>query len=189
MPRREKREGRGRLSSIDLLPAEADPHIQWAAEELLKRDSTQVEILEEFNRRLAEIGCEPISKSAFNRFSMAKAATTRALAETREVSKVVAATLGPERADHITIMLVELLKNAAYQLSVAGNLKSKDVLDLSRALRALIGAQRESGQWRKEDEKAFAEKADKAIAAASREAGLSADQVALIRNEVLGVRT
>lgn len=189
MARREKREGRGRLSSIDLLPAEADPHIQWAAEELLKRDLTQVEILQGFNARLAEIGCDPVSKSAFNRYSMQKAAATRALAETREVSKVVAETLGPERADHITIMLVELLKNAIFSLTLTGKLSSAAVLDLSRALRALIGAQRESGQWRKEDEKAFAEKADKAIAAASREAGLSADQVALIRNEVLGVRT
>ena len=183
----EKREGRGRLSSIDRLPVEADPHIQWAAAELLNRDFDQIDILQEFNERLAGIGCGPISRSAFSRYSLKKAVAVRALAETREISKVVAETLGPERADHITIMLVELLKNAAYQLSVTGSLKSKDVLDLSRALQALIGAQRKSGELRREDESEQEAKVNKAIDAVAEKKGLSKETVREIKASVLGL--
>ena len=35
------RKGRGRLSGIELLPAEASPVIAWAANELRSRDRTQ----------------------------------------------------------------------------------------------------------------------------------------------------
>ena len=56
----EKREGRGRLSSIELLPAEADEAVAWAAAELIDRTRTADDIHAEFNGKLAAIGLGPI---------------------------------------------------------------------------------------------------------------------------------
>jgi hypothetical protein len=41
----DKREGRGRLSSIDLLPEEADEDIVWALEQLRARDPHRAQVL------------------------------------------------------------------------------------------------------------------------------------------------
>ena len=40
--------GRGRLSSFDLLPTEADHIVAWAASELSDREKTQTDIYAEF---------------------------------------------------------------------------------------------------------------------------------------------
>ena len=40
--------GRGRLSSLDLMPSECDGIITWAAQELSNLDRTQTEIYAEF---------------------------------------------------------------------------------------------------------------------------------------------
>ena len=47
------RKGRGRLSSIDLLPEECSEAITWAAQELAKRERTQVDIYAEFKDMLS----------------------------------------------------------------------------------------------------------------------------------------
>ena len=52
----DRREGRGRLSSIDLLPDEAEPEVVWALEQLRDRKLPQTAILAEFNERLADKG-------------------------------------------------------------------------------------------------------------------------------------
>ena len=51
MKRRSGR-GRGRLSGIDLLPAEADDIVVWANRELSKRERTQTDIYAEFRDKL-----------------------------------------------------------------------------------------------------------------------------------------
>ena len=43
-----KPQGRGRLSAIDLLPAEAEGIVSWAAQELADRDRTQLDIYQDF---------------------------------------------------------------------------------------------------------------------------------------------
>src|SRR3546814_3044775 len=63
-------EGRGRLSSIDLLPEEAEPDIVWASEQLRLREKPAKMILAEFNARLADRGIASISKSAWGRYSV-----------------------------------------------------------------------------------------------------------------------
>ena len=49
-------DGRGRLSSIELLPDEAEPDIVWANEQLRERTMPANAILTEFNKRLADRG-------------------------------------------------------------------------------------------------------------------------------------
>ena len=78
-------EGRGRLSSIDLLPEEAQDDILWALGELNQRQRTQADILFELNDRLEAKGFEAISKSAFNRNSTKLAARSRRIAERQQI--------------------------------------------------------------------------------------------------------
>ena len=81
------RQGRGRLSSIDLLPDVAEEAIVWALEQLRERKLPQNVIHAEFNEMLLDLNAqhdldppiEPISKSAFNRYSVRKAMIFRKL--------------------------------------------------------------------------------------------------------------
>ena len=56
---------RGRLSTIDMLPEEAQPFICEALDALRKRKKPQTQILSVLNLKLGGIDCAPISKSAF----------------------------------------------------------------------------------------------------------------------------
>jgi len=145
-----EKEGRGRLSSIDLLPPEADAEIAWAVQELLGRDRSQADILFELNDKLEVIGCERISRSAFNRYSMRKAMATRQLNEVREIGAAVAEALGPEKGDDVTIMLVQLIKQVAMDIIQRGNVNSKSLQEISRALASAQAAQKASAADRRE---------------------------------------
>ena len=142
-------EGRGQLSSIDLLPPEADPDVLWASQELMARKRTQADILFELNDRLAVIGCDPISKSAFNRYSTRKAALTRRLAETRIIAKTVTEAIGPDGADEVTELAVQLIKQAILEILEGGRANSKQLMELSRALNSALAAQKTSSDVRR----------------------------------------
>ncbi|RLQ88902.1 DUF3486 family protein [Notoacmeibacter ruber] len=184
------REGRGRLSSIDLLPPDADGIVQWAVAELQARERTQLDILVEMNGKLEEIGCDPISPSAFNRYSTRLASTTRRLQETRDIASAVTERLGPEKADDITIMLVELIKSAAFSILETGELDSKAFMELSKGLQHALSAQKISADARRvqqqEIEKRVAAAAEAAADVAG-EKGFSADTVEAIKARILGV--
>ncbi len=156
------REGRGPLSSIEMLPAEADADIQWASGELIARKRTQADILTELNDRLAAIGCGPVSASAFNRYSMRKHSMTRKLAETAAVSAAVAEALGPERADDVTVLIVQLVKQAALEVFEKGDVAPKQLMEVSRALNSAIAALATSGKVKRRDRADIDEDKDKA---------------------------
>lgn len=107
-----RRTGRGRLSSIDLLPAEADEAVQWALQALSEKQFSQAMILERFNEMLAELDppCGPISRSAFNRHSMRFAAQARRLTEAREAASALAERLDDMPAGDVGLMLGETIK-------------------------------------------------------------------------------
>ncbi len=179
---------RGRLSSIDLLPPEADPIVQWAVEELQANERTQADILFEMNDKLEAIGCETISSSAFNRYSTRLAATTRQLKETREIAKAVTERLGPDTADDITVMLVELLKSATYSVLRSGQVSSKEVMELSRGLQGALSAQKMSADARRRQEAEISARVGEVVDAAGKAAGLSAERIGQLRRDFLGVR-
>jgi len=186
-----RREGRGHLSSIDTLPEEAEPDIVWALEQLRAREQTQLAILEEFNARLADRGIGKVSASAFKRWSLRKAIQYRRLDETRAIASDIAGALGTDGAEQLTIAIAELVKVAIYE-SLEGDLGPKQIMEISKALGSVVSAQKVSSEHRARLEARVAaqveEAADRAGAAAA-EAGLSADRVAQIRRDVLGVRT
>jgi hypothetical protein len=187
----DRREGRGRLSSIDLLPEEADADIMWALEQLRERTMPQAAILDEFNGRLADRGVAKVSKSAFSRWSVRKAIQFRRLDEARAISGDVVANLGADGADQVTVAVGEMLKTAIFE-SLEGQLDSKAIMELSRALTSVVSAQKTSADHRAKLEaqiNAKVEQAAEKADVAAREQGLSAEMAAEIRNKVLGVRT
>lgn len=186
----ERREGRGRLSSIDLLPEEAEPDIVWALECLRERTMPAKAVLEEFNARLADRGIGAVSKSAFSRWSIRKAIQFRRLDEVRAITSDVVTGLGTDGADQVTVAVAEMLKVAIYE-SLEGKLDTKAIMELSRALSSAVSAQKMSNDHRRKLEEQVAAKVEQAAdraGDAAREAGLSADRVAQLRRDVLGVR-
>ncbi|WP_432769795.1 MAG: DUF3486 family protein [Sphingopyxis sp.] len=188
---KERREGRGRLSSIDMLPDEAEPDIVWALEQLRVREMPSKMILGEFNARLADRGIAPVSKSAWGRYSIRKALQFRKLDEVQRISGELVSTLGTDGPDAVTVMVAEMIKLASFQLLEGGDLTSKGIMELSRALSSAVSAQRGSDEYRRSLERRVAaqinDAADRAEAI-GREAGLSADRIAQLRRDFLGIR-
>lgn len=109
---RPNRQGRGQLHSIDLLPEHADEVVRWALEELADRKLHATQIHAEFNARLAALDppCEPISASAFNRYSLRFAAQARRLAEARAAAAALAERLEDMPEGDVGLMLGETIK-------------------------------------------------------------------------------
>jgi hypothetical protein len=186
----DRREGRGRLSSIDMLPDEAEADIVWALEQLRERSGPQTAILDEFNARLADRGIGKVSKSAFSRWSVRKALQFRRLDEVRAITTDVVSGLGTGGADEVTVAIGEMVKAAIYE-QLEGTLGPKEIMELSRSLASVVAAQKTSAAHRQQLEAKVAVQVEKAAdraGDAAREAGLSAERVAQIRRDVLGVR-
>jgi hypothetical protein len=178
-----------------MLPEAAEEDIVWALEALRQRSLPQNLILDQFNARLASRGIEPVSRSAFNRWSIRKTIQFRRLDELRTVTNDLVASLGTGDADDVTVAIAEILKASIYERVEGGELKSKEILELSRSLNSIVAAQKTSAGHRRELEErvnsqleAAAEEVGKAEKQ-MREAGLSADSIAQIRRDVLGLRT
>jgi 3-methyladenine DNA glycosylase/8-oxoguanine DNA glycosylase len=185
-----RRAGRGRLSSIDLLPDAADPVVAWAFQELKERDRTQKEIHAEFNERLAEIDLGPISLSAFNRHSIRLAALAKRQTEVRAITAALTERLEPGQTDELTIIAAEMIKTLVFELMEDGeSITPKGAMELARALQSAVASQKHSVDRAREVQKRLAEQVDDALDKVSAEKGLSADQAASIRREVLGVRS
>ncbi len=160
-----QREGRGRLSTIDLLPEEAESEILWALEQLRERRLPQNAIREEFNLRLADKGIDPISKSAWSRYAVRKAIQFRRLDDVQRMSGELVKSLGTDGPDQVTVAVAEMLKLAAFQVLEDGEVKPKEIMELSRALQSAVSAQKGSAEYRKKLESEAEERLQKAAAA------------------------
>jgi sugar phosphate isomerase/epimerase len=185
----DRREGRGKLSSIDLLPDEAEPDVVWALEQLRERKLPQTVILAEFNERLIDRGIEPISKSSWSRYAVRKAIQFRKHDEARRMSAELVAQLGADGADEVTVMVAELIKVAMFEQLEQGKLSPKDIMELARGLSSVVSAQKTSAEHRKKLQDGVLAKVDKAIAAAGEAAGTADAESVLkrIRQDVYGI--
>jgi hypothetical protein len=138
--------GRGRLSSIDLLPEEAGDDIVWACQQLAQRTRTQADILFELNDRLEAKGLEGLSKSAFNRYSVRKAAAQRRMQEGRAIFAGVADQFAGEDLDKHAVLLGEYIKTLVLELvdETHGQRSPKEAMELARAYQAVVSAQEKS---------------------------------------------
>lgn len=183
--------GRGRLSSIDLLPDSADADVAWASEELDRRERLQKVILEEFNSRLADKGLAPISSSAFNRHSVKLARIGRRIRDTREITAVLTDRLEPGDTDKLTIVVAETIKTLVFEMLQEGGeagFNPKQTKEMAEALRAATSAQKVSSERKTRLDAELEKKVGEAIEKVVSVTGLTAERAAEIRNQVLGVR-
>lgn len=183
----ERREGRGRLSSIEMLPEDAGPDIIWALDQLNERRLPQNTILMEFNERLADKGIAPISKSAWSRYSVRKAIEYRKMAESRLMAAELNALFDPQSADEVTKLLIELMKVGLQDVLMSRRqLTTKEFMESARTLQALMSAQKGSTEHRrsvKEQERADAAKLVKDIGT---KAGVSKEALEEINRRLMG---
>ncbi len=181
--------GRGRLSSLDQLPEEAQDDVVWAVGELNKRDKTQAEILFALNDRLAAKGIDPISRSAFNRRAMKLAAMSNRLAEARHIFAGLAPQFTADKVDEHTIVVGEFLKLLVFELAQAegGEIGTKGAMELARAHLAVIQGQKISAERRVKLEAAFKADAADAIEKVARARGVSREVTEDLRRELFGV--
>jgi hypothetical protein len=184
-----RRQGRGRLSSLEMLPEEADADLLWLHDELRNGNRPQTAILKDFNARLADRGIGPISKGAFSRYSVRKAREWREYDERLRLSRSLVETMGADGADKMTVAVAERLKMAVDGLLADGNLGPKEIAALARANRAAVSAQRDAMELRRslEDEqrRKLEEVAD-AVAQVGAKAGISEETMAEINRRIVG---
>ncbi|QGM46724.1 DUF3486 family protein [Methylocystis heyeri] len=183
-------EGRGRLSSIDLLPEEARDDIVWAMAQLNERSRTQEEIRCELNEMLEAKGLPGISKSAFNRKAVRVASAARRLAESRALFEGLAPQFTPERVDQTNLVIGELIKVLITEMldSDGKDFSPKGAMELSRAYLATIQGQKLSTERRSKAVEAFKEEAGKAVDKVAAKTGLSAETRERLKAELLGIQ-
>jgi len=183
--------GRGRLSSIDLLPEEAADDVLWACQELYARQRPIGDIHVDFNERLAVKGIDPISRTAFYNKSFRLAAAQRRMREAREMFAGLADEFTAENVDENTIVLGEFIKTLIQELvDDASGLKSpKEAMELARAYQATVMAQKISTDRRLKLMTELETKTVEAVEKVARERGLSDDTVEEIKARILGVNT
>ncbi|ODT20476.1 MAG: hypothetical protein ABS35_19615 [Kaistia sp. SCN 65-12] len=144
---------RRRLNSLDLVPDHARDDIVWAMGEMNQRQRTQADILFELNDRLGTKGVDPISASAFSRASVRLRKRAMQLDERRTMYAGLAEKLTPEEIGQHDIILAEFLKTLIDELLDAPDITPKQALELSRAHRETVMAQRASAdhRWRTQD--------------------------------------
>jgi len=108
--------GRGRLSSLNLLPAEAEEDVAWAFAELNRRKLTQQDILEQLNLRLKLKGLSPISSSAFNRAAIRTARMAHRLGEVKEIAAALAEKFEDGGNEQLTVLAAEIIKTAVFEV-------------------------------------------------------------------------
>lgn len=198
-----RRNGRGQLSSIDLLPEQADEAIAWANDKLQDRDMPQQEILRQFNAMLADLGIAPITRSAFSRHSVRLAIEMRQMEANRRLTEIVMARLKPGERSEAMIAATELVKWRLLELVRNSEDDPKLLLNTTLAFQRLSATvareaeiQRRERQDQRDQEKEAADKATKERADAeaatkvekiAEEAGLGPDRIAAIRRGVLGL--
>lgn len=193
--------GRGRLSSIDLLPEWAGPAVTAALAKLRDNDLPQIEILDQFNAELRALAfaagvVDPpqISPSAFNRKTMRLAAHGRRLAETREIATALASKLEQGGDEDLTLMLAETIKTLIFEMleradgMPAADWSAEMMANFALALKNAEQAKKVTADMKILIEKNFAKQAEAAIEKVGALRGLSPEAKREFRRELFGVR-
>lgn len=189
--------GRGRLSSFDLLPAEADGIVAWAASELADREKTQTDIYGEFVSRCQALMAEHRGElefripafSSFNRYSIRQARLSRRLDQTREIVAVLAEKHDAKASDDLTIIAGEMIKSVVLHMlgDAADGIAPKELKNLADAFRAAQAAQNLSSTRKSRETEQLQAKLGEAVEAVAKAKGLTAETTEQIKAEILGV--
>ena len=189
--------GRGRLSSFDLLPLEAENIVAWAASELADRSKTQTEIYAEFVTRCEALMAEHRGElefaipafSSFNRFSVRQARLSRRLDETREIVAVLAQKHDAKASDDLTIISGEMIKSVVLHMlgDASEGIDPKDLKALADAFRAAQAAQNLSSDRKAKEDAKVKERLGEAVDAVAKARGMTGETAEAIKAQILGV--
>lgn len=187
-----QRKGRGRPSSIDLIPEDLRVRLNQG---LRDRRITQQQLLDSINTLLEQRGERSITRSALNRYSMQIEAKGAQMREAREAAEALCSGMDARGNGDLTQAVSELVRTLAFDhlLSMQdGEGIDVDVLNKVALLTQRIelastrGIQREQ-LIREEARKQALEDAANAVEEAAVQQGLSAEQADFWRKKVLGV--
>lgn len=191
--------GRGRLSSFDLLPPEADAIVSWAASELSDRDKTQTDIYAEFVAKCQALMAEHRGElefkvpafSSFNRYSVRQARLSRRLDQTRGIVKVLAEKHDVQASDDLTVIAGEMIKSVVLHMlgDAADGIAPKELKELADAFRSAQAAQNMSTTRKAKETVALQERLGEAVTAVAKAKGLTAETAEAIKAQILGVAT
>jgi hypothetical protein len=174
---------RGRLSTIDQLPNEASDAVLWLNQELRERKLSQVDIRDQFNEMLARLDIEPVSKGAFSRYSIQKAAVFKEMEETRTLALELADSMGMDSAEKTTLAVAQMTRSASIKLLEKGRLTPQDLNYLGKAMKDAAAAEKISTDLRREIEKEALDKVEEVASSI----GVSDETIAKLRKGFLGV--
>ena len=189
--------GRGRLSSFETLPTEAEGVVSWAAMELAARERTQTDIYAEFVSKCEALMAEHRGElefdipafSSFNRFSIRQARLSKRLTETREIVAVLAQKHDAKASDDLTIIAGEMIKSVVLHMlgDGADGVAPKELKALADAFRAAQMAQNLSSDRRTKEDAKLAARVTEAVDTVAKAAGMTKETAEKIKSEILGV--
>lgn len=183
---------RGRASKVDLLPNEIKSQLTMM---LRDKQYTQSEILQAINELIESEGLDDeqkLSRSGLNRYSQRMEKMSARFRESREVAEVWTKRLGEAPKGDVGKLLIEVVKQLAFDttMTLGESEAGTDPKVLNQM--ALLAQRIENAETlsfkreqaiRKEVALEAAETAEKVVS----EAGLSADTVAMIKRQILGI--
>lgn len=189
--------GRGRLSSFDLLPTEADHIVAWAASELADREKTQTSIYAEFVTKCEALMAEHRGElefaipafSSFNRFSIRQARLSNRLDQTREIVAVLAQKHDAKASDDLTIIAGEMIKSVVLHMlgDAADGVAPKELKELADAMRSAQTAQNMSADRKAKVEASVKARMAEAVDTVAKARGLTGETAEAIKKQILGV--
>ncbi len=183
---------RGRLSSIDLLPEEAHPHVRAAIDALTQRKRPQDDIREELNGHLLALGFNPVSRSAFNRKALALSEVGERIRQGREMAAIFAEKMDEAPQGDVGLLINETIKTLVYDVIMDQALSDssasmKMLKEASITLFRLEQARKISVKVHGEITDRVIEQTSEVVEAAVKERGLSRETAEDIKAKILGI--
>ncbi|MFN3881922.1 MAG: DUF3486 family protein [Nitrincola lacisaponensis] len=184
---------RGRRSKIDLLPVP----VRKELDEMLRNGKwTQAEILDAINEVIEEHGLpeeQKLSRSGLNRYATEMEQIGKDLRELREQTSALVADLGEAPQGETTKLILEIARTQLFKAMRDQMLNPEESVDIGMLKDAMLAAQRlestamNAHKREKEIRQAFAEEAAAAAETVGKAQGLTAESVAQIKQQILGI--
>ncbi|KMK50600.1 Mu-like prophage FluMu protein gp27 [[Actinobacillus] muris] len=182
---------RGRASKVDLLP----PNIKTQLAMMLRdKQYSQTDILEEINDLIRDCGLPDsalLSKTGLNRYASRMEKMGAKIRQGREMAEIWAKQFGETPQSDIGKMLMEMVKNIAFETSLGlsedGTADPKSIALLSSAIQRLEQAESLSYERERKIRKEVIEQAAKAVEESGEQTGISKEDVAKMVKAVYGI--
>lgn len=191
MTAQNKRQGRGRRSSIDLLPDDIRIRLNDA---LRDRRLTQQQIREEINAMLEDRGEKPLSRSAVNRYSMQIEEKGAMMRQAREAADALVGGLSEQKGTDLGRAVTELIKTLTFDIVMngeSGDGKPIDVTTLNKlalVTQRIERASKISLEREQQLRQQVLEEAAETVEETAVQSGMTEDQAQLWREKILGIK-